>query len=209
MSQINLPFAHYYTFPLPTGQEVDTTISIPGEGSFRSSLTNGKAAVSTGGVAVPIISGGNGRFRPAGSVITSVDKLTNYTKTNNNETITGDWNFVGDLLINGAVHTANDTYVHTEVNSNYIGSTSKEFTITHGLGTDDVIIDVMVYVASNAPTLVALAARPDGLIDEWHAWIYSGSASITIPATGNVTVKLVNTTLLTRSLGFIAVIRKA
>lgn len=133
-----------------------------------------------------------GLHRPSGATGVAGAASSLYTLATGNYTITGNWNFTGTFTING---NPPDSLVKYSLEGN-TGSIAQNATvsvdITHGLGTDNVMVYVML--KSTQEEMSYQWRRPDGHLrgGSYGVSFHSGTAATT-PASGQVNLRITNT----------------
>lgn len=129
-----------------------------------------------------------------------------YTKPTDDATITGDWNFTGNLTINGDPLSDGLKSV-TEGNTGVLaGSATGIVTITHGLGTDNVSIQVMVSSTNDAWGWMSKRVSGHVITHSRDAAFFTGTEP-GAPSSGDIVVSFQNASGSNDTINYVIVVR--
>jgi len=131
-----------------------------------------------------------GLYRPGGAVGAGGTAADLYIKNTDDATITGDWNFTGAITQNGSPLGSSSKYVLQATTGVLASNAKASITVTHGLGTDNVAVFVMMYSTDN------LWAAMWTLVDGYDAAMAKGvnppAFTPIVPLTGTINLQIKN-----------------
>ena len=141
--------------------------------------------------------------RPNLSNTAAVRSDDKYTERAVAETITGDWNFTGDFLLNGQPLSEN-TYVYVSGDRSFARGDPWLIDITHGLGTDNVMCELAVYDGNPSKQSYCAWASYTGQGNSWNANQKTKIAGLNKPpSSGQVRVTIANDNISSYTFRFI------